>query len=95
MFMFGFRAPIRQPSELTLKQKLKKMDFGGTVLFVGSICSLFLGLQKGGNVYAWSDVKVWGLLLGSGLLMIAFIILQLYLGERSAFPISSTKYVLI
>jgi hypothetical protein len=80
--MFGFRAPIREPSELTVKEKLKQMDFGGTVLFVGSICCLFLALQSGGNVYAWSNVKVWGLLLGSALLMIAFLILQSYLGER-------------
>ena len=82
MLLFGFRAPVREPSELNFKERLKQMDLGGTVLFISSICSLFLALQWGGNRYPWSDAKVWGLLLAFSLLMAAFIALQRHLGER-------------
>ena len=71
-----------KPSELTFKQKLVEMDLPGTTLFVSSMTSLFLALQWGGTDYPWSNSKVWGLILGSGLLFAAFIALQIYLGER-------------
>jgi hypothetical protein len=71
-----------KPSQLTLKEKLMDMDFTGTILFVTSMTTLFLALQWGGSNYLWSNSKVWGLLLGSGLLFAAFIALQIHLGER-------------
>lgn len=58
------------------------MDLGGTVLFISSIVCLFLGLEWGGNEIPWVDFKAWGLLLGFGLLMIAFVALQLHTGEK-------------
>lgn len=84
MMLFSFREPKREALKLTLKEKLVRMDLGGTVLFVSSIVCLFLGLEWGGNELPWSDSKVWGLLLGFGLLMTAFIVLQLHMGEKYA-----------
>jgi hypothetical protein len=77
-----FREPNRAPVKLTWREKAVKMDFGGTILFIGCIVCLFLALQWGGNDLPWSHPTVWGLLLGFGLLLIAFIILQLRLGEK-------------
>jgi hypothetical protein len=39
-------------------------------------------LQWGGTTFAWSDSGVWGCLLGFGLMISAFIILQIRLGNR-------------
>ena len=78
------RTPAKPPSQLTLKEKIAKMDLAGTVLFISSIVCLFLALQWGGLEYPWSDARVWCLVLGFGLLMIAFIALQLFLGEKYA-----------
>lgn len=82
MFLWGFRNPVQKPSILTFKQKLIELDITGTTLFVSSMVSLFSALQWGGTNYPWSDSKVWGLILSFGLLLIAFITLQLYLGDR-------------
>lgn len=38
---------------------------------------LVLALQWGGTVYPWSNSRVWGLLLGFGLLTILFVGLQI------------------
>lgn len=86
---FAFIEPKEELSTLTFKEKLSKMDFGGSILFISSIVSLFLALQWGGNDVAWSNSRAWGLLLGFGLLLIAFVALQIYLGEKYIF----IKYV--
>jgi hypothetical protein len=88
MMLFAFREPKREALKLTLKEKLVRMDLGGTVLFISSIVCLFLGLEWGGNQIPWSDSKAWGLLLGFGLLFSAFIALQLRLGEKYEFLVS-------
>ena len=43
---------------------------------------LLLALQWGGTTYDWSNSKVWGTLLGFGLLILAFIALQFQLKDR-------------
>jgi hypothetical protein len=82
MMLFAFREPKRDELKLIIKEKLGRMDLGGTVLFISSIVCLFLGLEWGGNEIPWVDFKAWGLLLGFGLLMIAFVALQLHMGEK-------------
>lgn len=82
MFIFVFREPVRQERMLPLKKKLREMDFGGAALLTGAVLCLLLALQWGGSKYPWSNSKVWGCLLGFGLLIIAFAGLQIRLGER-------------
>ncbi|OCL04355.1 MFS general substrate transporter [Glonium stellatum] len=86
MFMLAFRAPARQAVQLKFHEKVARMDLGGTSLFISSMVCLFLALQWGGIKYSWSDSRVWGLVLGFGLLMIAFVVLQLYLVENATIP---------
>jgi hypothetical protein len=54
-----------------------------------SCCSvqhcLNLALQWGGIVYPWSDARVFGCLIGFGLLLITFLCLQ-YLGKEKLVP---------
>jgi hypothetical protein len=55
---------------------------------------LFLALQWGGNEVPWSHSKAWGLLLGFGLLFVAFVILQLHLGEKyKSFNVPPSCYI--
>jgi Fungal trichothecene efflux pump (TRI12) len=82
LMLFGFREPKREALKLSIKEKLVRMDLGGTVLFIASISCLFLGLEWGGNEIPWANSRAWGLLLGFGLLMVAFIALQLHMGEK-------------
>ncbi|APA14869.1 hypothetical protein sscle_13g096390 [Sclerotinia sclerotiorum 1980 UF-70] len=91
IFLWGFRAPVQKPSTLSFKEKLTQLDIIGTVLFVSSMISLFLALQWGGTKYLWSNSKAWGLILSFGLLLTAFIILQLHLGDRATIPVRTFR----
>jgi hypothetical protein len=68
-------------------QKLRQLDFPGAILLLGAISCLNLALQWGGIVYPWSDSKVFGCLIGFGLLLVVFLGLQFRGKERSAFPL--------
>ena len=48
------------------------MDPIGTLIFLGAVCCLLLGLMWGGQVYPWNDSKVIGLYIGFGVLTICF-----------------------
>lgn len=47
---------------------------------------LLKALQWGGTTYAWKNSKVWGTLLGFGLLTIVFVLLQFRRGDRATIP---------
>ena len=47
---------------------------------------LLLALQWGGITYAWSESRIVGLLVGSGLISIVFITWQLYRGNEALLP---------
>lgn len=81
-----FKPPPRKSTGLTLKQKILEIDLLGAFFLICSIVCLLLALQWGGTTYAWKDSKVWGCLLGFGLLIIIFIALQFRRGDRATIP---------
>ena len=83
---FFFKNPDRKHSKLTLKQKISHIDLLGAFFLITSIVCLLLALQWGGSVYPWHDSKVWGCLLGFGLLISVFTALQFYRGEKATIP---------
>ena len=72
---------------LPLRTKLKYIDAPGTILFIGSICCLLLALQWGGQSMPWKSSKIIGLFVGFGLLLGAFLLLQLRMGEYAILPL--------
>ena len=62
------------------------MDLLGAFFLICSIICLLLALQWGGTTYAWSDSKVWGCLLGFGLIITVFIGLQFWRGDKATIP---------
>lgn len=58
----------------------------GTVLALGSIISILLALQWGGLTHAWNSSVIIGLLIGFGLLVIAFSMVQVYQGDKATIP---------
>lgn len=104
---FFFENPARKESDLTIKQKLAKIDLLGAFFLICAICCLLLALQVcltlsdsvetkrtnkspqiqwGGSKYAWSDSKVYGLIIGFGLIIALFIGIQFYRGEDATLP---------
>ena len=78
-----FKNPKRKVNTLTFKQKIAEIDLLGAFFLICAIVCLLLGLQWGGTTYPWNNSKVWGTLLGFGLILICFIGIQLKRGDRA------------
>ncbi|KAK6715409.1 hypothetical protein SNK04_006347 [Fusarium graminearum] len=64
-----------------IKEKILGLGLRSSALLAGTLVCLFLALQNGGSVYPWSDSRVWGCLLGFGLLLVLFTYIQIRQGE--------------
>lgn len=83
---FFFSNPPRRHAEMTVKEKLKQIDLLGAFFLICGIVCLLLALQWGGSVYPWSNSKVWGCLLGFGLIISIFIGIQFWAKDRATMP---------
>lgn len=66
---------------LSFGRQILRFDPIGTALFVPAVVCLLLALQWGGVQYPWSDGRVIALFVLFGLLTIAFVGVQIWLGE--------------
>jgi hypothetical protein len=71
---------------LTVLQRLLRMDWMGTMLFLAAFTCLFLALQWGGQTKPWRSSMIIGLFIGFGLLLGVFMFTQKFTGERSLLP---------
>jgi len=83
---FYFKPPVRKSSGFTTKQKILEIDLVGALFLICAIVCLLLALQWGGSKYPWHDSKVWGCMVGFGLLIIIFIGQQFRRGDRATIP---------
>jgi MFS transporter, DHA2 family, glioxin efflux transporter len=84
IILFYFTTPSSAvPAKATLLEKILQMDLIGTALVMAAVISFILAFQWGGQTKAWNSSEVIGLLVGFGLILIAFIILEWYQGERA------------
>lgn len=82
----------RKPEfDLPLREKLKDFDFIGLFLFIPFIVCLLLALQWGGSTYSWSNARIIALLVLAGILLTAFIAVQLWQGDRATVPPSVAR----
>ncbi|KAG9239433.1 major facilitator superfamily domain-containing protein [Amylocarpus encephaloides] len=81
-----FHPPPRKDSGFSVKQKILEIDLLGALFLMCAIVCLLLALQWGGTTYAWKHSRIWGLLLGFGLLIIVFTGLQFRRGDRATIP---------
>ncbi|EFQ30668.1 major facilitator superfamily transporter [Colletotrichum graminicola M1.001] len=75
--------PHAVPVKASLREKFLQMDLIGTFLIMGATISFLLALQWGGHTHPWNSSTVIGLFVGFFVILIAFIILEWYQGERS------------
>ncbi|CAG1977635.1 unnamed protein product [Fusarium graminearum] len=80
-----------------IKEKILGLGLRSSALLAGTLVCLFLALQNGGSVYPWSDSRVWGCLLGFGLLLVLFTYIQIRQGEAALIKprISSQRSVFL
>ncbi|KAI1083470.1 efflux pump antibiotic resistance protein [Whalleya microplaca] len=74
---------VAKPAKASLKEKVLQMDPVGTILVMGAVISYLLALQHGGQTYPWRSSDVIGLLIGFGVISIAFVGWEAFQGERA------------
>jgi hypothetical protein len=76
----------KKTPSLSIVEKLKPLDVVGTIFFLGSIVSLLLALQWGGQTISWGSEKSVGLFVCFDVCGIIFVALQWCLGEYATIP---------
>jgi hypothetical protein len=65
---------------------IKRLDPLGAIFLVPGIVCLLLAFQWGGSVYAWNNGGIIALFILFGVLMIAFVAVQLLMPETATIP---------
>lgn len=82
-----FKSPARQEqSILTTREKIERLDVFGTGVFVPAVVSLLLALQWGGSTYPWSNYRIIITFVFFGVLIIAFVGIQIWKGDNATVP---------
>lgn len=82
-----FTPPNRvKADKLSNKDKLKEFDLIGTAVLLPGIVSLLLALQWGGTKYTWGSPTIIGLIVCAAVLLIAFMAIQFWRGEKATIP---------
>ncbi|RAH87284.1 MFS general substrate transporter, partial [Aspergillus japonicus CBS 114.51] len=68
------------------QEKMRRMDPLGILTFLPAIICLLLALQWGGTTYPWANGRIISLFTVFGILLLCFIGLQVYAGEKAMLP---------
>ncbi|KIW12121.1 hypothetical protein PV08_09395 [Exophiala spinifera] len=84
IILLFFRTPkAARPQSATLKEKLLQMDFPGTFTIMAAIVCYLLAMQWGGTTKSWSDGSVVATLVLFGVLVLAFLAVEYFQGDRA------------
>ncbi|MCJ1245728.1 hypothetical protein MMC30_002932 [Trapelia coarctata] len=81
-----FHPSAREVSQLTIVDKLKRLDLPGFALFSPAVIMLLLALQWAGHTYAWNSATVIGLLCGFAGLILIFMAWQWRQQDEASIP---------
>ncbi|KAJ9650640.1 hypothetical protein H2198_010062 [Neophaeococcomyces mojaviensis] len=83
IFVFFKTPKAASPQPAPLKEKLLQLDLPGSFVLMGSMVCLFIALQKGGTTEPWSNGSIIACLVMFGILLIAFVAIQYFSGDRA------------
>jgi hypothetical protein len=86
LYLFLQIKVTRNAGGLTVVQRILSLDLPGTVMLVPAIVCLLLALQWGGTEYAWNSSVVIGLFVGFAAMIIIFIGIQIWKGDKGTLP---------
>jgi MFS family permease len=86
IILFLLPVPDRDTTKLPMRAKLAQLDFYGTAAFIPGIVCLLLALQWGGLDYPWRSGRIIALLVLAGVLIIAFVVVQVVLPKTATVP---------
>ncbi|KAB8202449.1 major facilitator superfamily domain-containing protein [Aspergillus parasiticus] len=80
-----FRPPAHaKPTSASWREVLLQLDLLGAAILIGALICFLLDMQWGGTSKSWGSAEVVCLLVGWGLLMTLFGLVQWYQGERAS-----------
>ncbi|EQB46556.1 major facilitator superfamily transporter [Colletotrichum gloeosporioides Cg-14] len=85
LFLFKSPPPTQEQRRPWL-QKIRGLDYLGMVLLLPGITSFLLALQFGGTLFSWSDARTIACFVVAGVLVIAFMAEQWWMGEKALVP---------
>ncbi|ORX84148.1 MFS general substrate transporter [Anaeromyces robustus] len=89
IFTLFFKMPKDKGSFM---EKIKRIDFIGTISIIGSLVSLLLGLNWGGQKYPWNSTTIISLFTVGIILFIIYIIVENKFAKEPITPPSLFKY---
>lgn len=72
----------------SMVEKLKRIDYFGSISLVTSVTLILVGLSLGGNEKAWSDKVVIGSLAAGFATLVVFILVERYVAREPLMPMS-------
>ncbi|KAJ7620460.1 major facilitator superfamily domain-containing protein [Roridomyces roridus] len=86
LFKMPRRSTDKKSTAKTFGERFQLFDPWGTLVFIPAIVCLLLALQWGGSKYAWDSWRIILLFVFFGLLIIAFVGIQVWKGEGATIP---------
>lgn len=87
IILFILKLPgTNDTDQSSIRERISRLDPLGTICLIPSLVCLLLALQWGGSTYPWSDRRMIALLVLFGVLMIAFIAIQVWKQEGATVP---------
>ncbi|KAL8824277.1 MAG: hypothetical protein Q9191_005162 [Dirinaria sp. TL-2023a] len=85
VFLF-LHIPDRENTKIAIKEKLRQLNSIGLLFLVPGVVCLCLALQWGGVTYAWSEGRIVALLVLTFVLLIAFVLVQVWKPDEATIP---------
>ncbi|KXG50686.1 Major facilitator superfamily domain, general substrate transporter [Penicillium griseofulvum] len=85
----------KDPPLQVLGSAIKSLDLPGFMLICPAVVMFLLGLQFGGNEYAWDSSVVIGLLVGAGATFAVFLVWEWHQGDNAMVPLAMLKHRII
>lgn len=83
LIFVSFRTPsAAKPQNASAKEKVLQMDIPGLTAILGAMICYLFALQWGGISKSWNSADVIGVLVGFGLLLILFVLIEYVSGDR-------------
>lgn len=96
LLLFNIPEPeVKPPARQVLGTAIKALDLPGFALISPAAVMFLLGLQFGGNEYAWSSSVVIGLLVGAGATLVVFLVWEYRQGDGAMVPFSMLTHRII
>ncbi|KAI1758823.1 major facilitator superfamily domain-containing protein [Hypoxylon sp. FL1150] len=76
LFIIPFTVKLKSPHKRTFAEKVIRIDWVGSILFVGGTSSFLIGLTWGGIQFPWSAYQTWLPILLGGLAVIVSLVYE-------------------